>query len=242
MKTTLLSAVFAIASAFSFGQISITVGGATHASGTSYTYSSAGASVDVIAHATNTTAAPINLTVQRVIENQIPSWKDLICWGTSSDGGLSGQCYFNIQGINPYTTPDSYTVDPGDYGDFKATITPEDPDFGCGEYKYYFILDGTTILDSVEVVVCKTASVEELSPISVSVAPNPANSSFTVKANNANNATVKMVDVLGNLVLEETVMGPSKKVNTSNFRNGVYFVIVEAENKQPVNRKVIVRH
>ena len=47
---------------------------------------------------------------------------------------------------------------------------------------------------------------------------------------------------LGNVVLKETVMGSSKTINTSSFRNGVYFVRVEADNQRTINRKLIIRH
>ena len=162
---------------------------------------------------------------------------------TVSDGGLTGQCYNGIQASNPYVSPDAFVVQPGDNGVFKGTIKPKDPDYGCGDYRYYFIQDGTTILDSIDVTVCKTASIEEVTPaLSISVAPNPASSYFKVKTNDVVGATVQVVDVLGNVVLKETVMGSSKTINTENFRNGVYFVRVSANNQRPINRKVIVRH
>jgi hypothetical protein len=185
----------------------------------------------------------MTLTVERVIVNQISSWVDDMCWATSSDGGLTGQCYNGIQASNPYVSPDAFVVQPGDNGVFKGTIKPKDPDYGCGDYRYYFIQDGTTILDSIDVTVCKTASIEEVTPaLSISVAPNPASSYFKVKTNDVVGATVQVVDVLGNVVLKETVMGSSKTINTENFRNGVYFVRVSANNQRPINRKVIVRH
>lgn len=242
MKTTLLSILFAITSVSAFGQISITVGGAAHTSGTSYYYASDTNDVTVNALVNNTTSSPINLTVQRVMLNPISSWIDDLCWATSSDGGLSGQCYNSIQTSNPYNTPNTYTVDPGDNGIFKAIIKPKDPDYGCGDYRYYIIQNGSVVLDSIDVSVCKTLSVDELTPMTISVAPNPANDYFTVKMNDAKEATIKVVDVLGNIVLKETAIEGSKTISTSNLRNGVYFVTVEAEGQRPINRKVIVRH
>ena len=121
-------------------------------------------------------------------------------------------------------------------------ITPADPGYGVVTYRYE-VFDGTTLDAYVEVVVTKTASINEIKPVlAVSVAPNPASSNLKVTATGANGAKVKMVDVLGNVVLFETVVGTSKNINVANFRNGIYFVIVEAEGAKRVSRKVIVRH
>lgn len=231
-------------SSFSFGQVvSITVNGAAHTSGTSYTFPSDTNKIDVNGLVNNITASPITLSVERVILTPIASWVDDMCWATSSDGGLTGQCYNGIQASNPYLSPDAFVINPGDNGVFKGTIKPKDPDYGCGDYRYYFIQDGTTILDSIDVTVCKTASVEEVTPaLSISVAPNPASSYFKVKTNDVVGATVQVVDVLGNVVLKETVMESSKTINTSNFRNGVYFVRVTADKQRTINRKLIIKH
>ena len=205
-------------------------------------YASDTTKLSVNALVENTSAAPMELTIRRVIESPVSSWIDDLCWGSSSFP-VEGQCYNGIQATNPYTTFHIQTVNAGDNGILKASIKPKDPDYGCGDYKYYIVLDGTTILDSIEITVCKTASIEELVPaLSISVAPNPANSYFKVKTNNVEGATIQVVDVLGNVVLKETVMGTSKTINTESFRNGIYFVRVKADNQRPINRKVIVSH
>ncbi len=243
MKTLLLSTLFLIATSFTFGQISITVEGATHTSGVSYTYTSDTNAFSINALINNTSGSSLDLSIKRIIFNPLASWDEQLCWATSSDGGLSGQCYNNIQNTNPYTSPDSYVVNDGDNGVFKATIDPNDPDYGCSDYRYYIIQDGTVILDSIDITVCKSLSINEIKPsLAVTVAPNPANSYFTVKTKGVVGATIKMVDVLGNIVLKETVIGDSKAINTSNFKNGIYFIMVEAENQQQINRKIIVKH
>ncbi|MCJ8290288.1 MAG: T9SS type A sorting domain-containing protein [Crocinitomicaceae bacterium] len=241
MKTTLLSALFGIVSTFSFGQLSITIEGVPHTSGTVYTYASDTNTITINALVNNASGASMALTIKRVITSPVSSWKDDLCWGSSTNS-LEGQCYNGIQATNPYTTFHTQTVDPGDNGIFLAKIKPKDPDYGCGDYKYYIIQNGSILLDSIEITVCKTVSIEEITPLSIIVAPNPANSYVKVKINGVDGATVKVVDVLGNVVLKETVMGTSKIINTESFRNGVYFVRVEAESQRPVTRKIIVRH
>jgi len=242
MKTTLLSAFFSVIASLSFGQLSITVDGTPYASGSVLYYTSDTNVVVVDALVKNESGSSLNLTVERVIVNQIPSWVDDLCWGSTTDAGLNGQCYNSIQATNPFTTPPTQVVDNGDNGVFSGKIYPKDPDYGCGIYHYYFIQDATTILDSILVSVCKTASVDELDPLDISIVPNPAQSYVNVKTNGVEGTTIKMVDVLGNVVLKEAVLGTSKTINTSDFRNGIYFVTVEADGQRPVNRKVIVRH
>ena len=241
MKTTLLVALFGIISTFSFGQINLTIEGNPYISGTTYEITADTSDLIINGRVINNTGAPLDLIITRVIENPLPSWKDDLCWGSTS-GLTIGQCYNAIQATNPYTTPDIQTVNDGDEGLFQAKIKPKNPYYGCSEYKYY-IKEGATIFDSIQILVCKNVSVEELTPaLSITVAPNPASSYFTVKANSEDGATIQVVDVLGNVVLKETLMGSSKTINTESFRNGVYFVRVEAENQRPINRKVIVRH
>jgi hypothetical protein len=238
MKRVLLLTLVGMIANLSFGQISITVDGNPHTSGTPYIITSAGAQEGLQAAITSTSS--VNLTVERTITNPMPNWEDELCWGILN--GL-GQCYSGIETSNPYLTPSSYTIGQQTVGDFQAKITPNDPDFGCSDYKYYILQNGSVVLDSIEITVCKTASVEEVEPaLTLSVSPNPANEYFQVKMTNSNRMKVEMTDVLGNVVLKETVIGSSKTINTSNFRSGVYFVKVTAESQRPITRKVIVRH
>jgi hypothetical protein len=52
---------------------------------------------------------------------------------------------------------------------------------------------------------------------------------------------MRIVDVLGNVVSKETITG-TKKIDLSNFRNGVYFITIETSNGKTINRKLIVKH
>jgi len=241
MKTTLLSilAVTGI-SALSFGQIvTMEVGASGDISGTQIDYTTAGAEVVVDIHVENISGVSMDLTVKRERINEQASWTDYVCWGHETDP-FGGICY-PFYATNPWETPTALTVGDGEAGIIAAHINPLTPDFGCVVYRYT-IMDGATPLDSLDVGVCKTVSIEEAPSLTVSVAPNPANSYVKVKANGVEGATVKMVDVLGNVVLKETFIGSSKTINVSEFRNGIYFIRVEARGVKTINRKVIVRH
>lgn len=239
MKKTLLS-LLAIASftSLSFGQVEMSVGTSGDISGTQIDYTSAGAEVVVYVTVENTSSSSMDLTIERETTNPASGWTDYICWGHESDP-FGGVCY-PVSAQNPWVTGQSVTIPAGEAGEIQVHIKPEG-DNGCPVYRYT-VMDGATELSYLDISVCKSASTEELTPLTVSVAPNPAKSFVNVKTNGVEGATVKMVDVLGNVVLKETVMGSSKTINTSSFRNGIYFVIVEAEGSKPINRKVIVRH
>lgn len=77
---------------------------------------------------------------------------------------------------------------------------------------------------------------------SVNVSPNPASSHIMFSANSAIDFHVKMVDVLGNTILDESISEGAGKVDISKYRNGVYFVTLDAEGVKPITRKLIIRH
>lgn len=239
MKRTLLT-ILTIAgfAGLSFGQIEMSVGGSGDISGTQIDYSSAGAEVVVDVHVDNKSGSTLDLTIKRERINETTGWTDYLCWGHSTDQ-FGGVCY-PANAANPWTTGTAVTIPNNEAGVIAAHISPVG-DNGCTTYRYS-VMDGTTELAYLDVNVCKSLSVEEIAPLSITVAPNPASDYVKIKTTGAENATVKMVDVLGNVVLKETVMGTSKTINTESFRNGIYFVIVEAEGAKPINRKVIVRH
>ncbi|MCH2223571.1 MAG: T9SS type A sorting domain-containing protein [Crocinitomicaceae bacterium] len=182
-----------------------------------------------------------NWNVVRTRVNEQAAWSDYMCWGNSNDP-FGGNCYSSAQmDLTVWTTPSEASIPDGEAGKIKSYIIPADPDFGCVTYRYE-IMSGATLDAYVEVVVCKTASIEKIAALNVSVSPNPASSILNIATNGVAGAKVKMVDVLGNIVLSETVIGTSKSINVANFRNGIYFVIVEADGVKTISRKVVVRH
>ncbi|MBX3164985.1 MAG: T9SS type A sorting domain-containing protein [Bacteroidetes bacterium] len=75
----------------------------------------------------------------------------------------------------------------------------------------------------------------------LSVYPNPAHEQFTVYLPNANSIyTIKMINVLGSVVYEESVKNTSSlNINVANNAKGVYFLSVEA-NGEKATKKIIV--
>ena len=241
MKRTVLTLLtIAGFTAFSFGQIEMSIGASGDISGTQIDYSSAGAEVIVDVHVSNVSGVSRDLTILRERINETAGWTDYLCWGHSTDP-FGGTCYpASLMNYTSWTTPTEVTVGNGEGGTLAIHILPEGEN-GCTIYRYY-IMDGTTVLDSLDINVCKTASVEEIEPFSISVAPNPANAYVKIKTTGVDGASFKIVDVLGNVVIKESIMGASKTINTESFKNGVYFIIVESEGQKPINKKIIVRH
>jgi hypothetical protein len=239
MKRTLLT-ILTIASftGLSFGQIEMSVGASGDISGTQIDYASGGEEVVVDIHVENKTGASQDLTIQRVRTNETTGWTDYLCWGHSTDP-FGGVCY-PASALNPWVTATAVTVGDGEAGSIAVHIKPEG-DLGCTVYRY-IVMDGATELSFLDIGVCKSAAIEEITPLSITVAPNPANTFVNIKTNGVDGAAVKMMDVLGNVVLKQTVMGTSKTINTESFRNGIYFLVVEADGVKAINRKVIIRH
>ncbi|MBI1836563.1 MAG: T9SS type A sorting domain-containing protein [Flavobacteriia bacterium] len=172
-------------------------------------------------------------------------WEDGFCWGSTSNP-LIGNCYGNSQvNSNPWTTPNTNTghpsVDNGSSGTLLSDITPGGA--GQGHYRYLISLDGTTFIDSVDILVTSTAGIKDIkNNPSFSMSPNPANDIISLDVNDLNVTGIKMLDLLGNIVYTENNVSDNKKVDVSNFKNGVYFVVIEINGKATLNRKLVVKH
>jgi hypothetical protein len=173
-------------------------------------------------------------------------WTDFLCWGHSTDP-FGGTCFSSDQmPTNPWTTPGTqnvlFDIADGEYGKLKATIDPDDVMSGTAHYRYYISDDGANFTDSVDLFIDFTASIKQVKEeVTVNVQPNPASDYAIITLNNADNGTIRIVDVLGNVVSKETISG-TKKIDLSNFRNGVYFITIETSNGKTINRKLIVKH
>jgi len=171
----------------------------------------------------------------REIISQPADWSNYYCWGAD---GLVGNCY--PASADVLYNSNAETIPTGGAGRLSTYITS--PSSGTATYRYHVSTDGQTYIGFVDLIVNSVLEIIEAPVLTFNVAPNPANENITITTTGVNNSTVKMVDVLGNVVLEEAIIGDAKKVNVAKFRNGVYFIIVQAEGVKPVTRKVIVRH
>ena len=72
----------------------------------------------------------------------------------------------------------------------------------------------------------------------LSVYPNPATTEINV--DNAQNATIQLIDMLGNVIFTKTSASNNEIVSTSQLTSGTYFVKVTTLNES-VSRKIVVR-
>lgn len=220
-------------------QSSITVdGSSTVISGGNYTENLTSAVtdlhvVDFIVH--NETGSTQQWKITRKHINNPSGWEEYLCWGLN---GAFGNCYpHNANAVWSSLNEPIFT---DSSGRLSTYITA--PSGGTGHYRYYVSTDGVNFIDSVDLIINNTLSVEEKASLAINVSPNPASDNLTINTNGVTETNVRIVDVLGNVVLSEKLYNGKKTLDISRFRNGVYFVTVEAEGVKPVTRKVIVRH
>lgn len=241
MKKTLLTlaAGLFIASGSIAQNISIYESGQTvNVSGQALTYEVTGAvtnhhMIDFEFNNLGQTDAPWIIT--RRIMSQPVTWGNTYCWGIL---GQIGNCY-PVSGDEYF---DSQLLDIPAGGAGLVSTYVDSPESGSSHYRYYVSTDGSTYEDSVDIVVTSIATINEVAPsLTVNVAPNPASDYVKVTAQGVQEASVRIIDILGNVILTTTIQ-ESKTIDVSEFRNGIYFISVESKGVKAVNRKVIVRH
>jgi PKD repeat protein len=87
-----------------------------------------------------------------------------------------------------------------------------------------------------------TSGINESSISDFGIFPNPNTGTFEIKLNNLNfqNATVSMINMLGELLLEKNISNnTSVKFDASAFSQGIYYIKVKTENSTYI-RKVII--
>jgi len=249
MKKTLLS-LFAIAgfSALASAQVEMYVDGGTtdYAGGGVYNVMAVDASELILEiHVENHSGSTQDWFVSRTRIDRPTSWVDFLCWGHESDQ-FGGQCIdAQTMDSDPWSMQanQAVTLLDGEYGFISAHITPSLADPAVVTYRYYVGEDGDPFQDSMDVVVAlSAASIAEVAPsLAVTVSPNPASDYVNVTTEGVDGATVRIMDVLGNKIMTSKITG-SKTIDVSEYRNGIYFIIVESKGVKTVNRKVIIRH
>jgi hypothetical protein len=200
---------------------------------------------DVPFHINNETGLTKQWRVTRYQLNVPTGWSDYLCWGHGTDP-FGGTCFSSAQmNANPWTSSASqslqFDVNDGEFAKLKATIDADDWTSGTAHYRYY-IVEGNTNIDSVDLVIQFTASVAPIKePISVSIVPNPATDFIQISMNGIESASFKMVDALGSTIIKETI-NSNKKINTSDYKSGLYFIVFDIPGQKPITRKVIIKH
>jgi hypothetical protein len=206
-----------------------------------------GAAFDLTFDVYNNTANTQKWRITR-LQMSIPAgWADGLCWGHATDP-FGGSCYSSTQmNSSPWTSPGGaavlFDLLPGEYGKMKTDFNPADGISGTGHYRYYITnASGTTYLDSVDVIVDYVADVKPLKdPVTVTLVPNPADDYINISVSGTESFQFKILDAMGSTIMRDQVSA-TKKINTSEFKSGVYFISFEGQATKPFTRKVIIRH
>ena len=108
------------------------------------------------------------------------------------------------------------------------------------------LIDYSEVLDDRSKWIVESAllSVDDQVKVSASIRvyPNPAEERFTISFRGINNAKVKIFNMLGKMVFEESTSYQSIVINNNNrFQSGLYLVRVEADNHKVLITKLIVK-
>ena len=206
----------------------------------------AGGILEVKFVVTNTTGSDQQWKITRKKLAVPSSWVDQVCWPPL--------CY-NASG-DLYSTPNSggnpapiivdggSTTTGGLNAELKPRITPDINSAAYAMYRYY-IADANTgvYLDSIDLNVNFTLSTNTIKPNPViSVSPNPASEYVTINLGQTENASVKVVDVLGKVVYTDVISGGQKTIALGEFKNGVYILVIDSPGTKTINKRLIVRH
>ncbi|MBU0763414.1 MAG: T9SS type A sorting domain-containing protein, partial [Bacteroidetes bacterium] len=74
----------------------------------------------------------------------------------------------------------------------------------------------------------------------VTVFPNPANTHFTVMSSSTIER-IRIVDIIGRTVLEQAVGNGSYRIETADFRNGMYLLEVETANGITISKVQVMK-
>ena len=75
----------------------------------------------------------------------------------------------------------------------------------------------------------------------IAVYPNPNNGHFSIENTNAEKQLIRLYDVNGNLVLEQTILQGINQVNASHLAEGVYTLSITGESGRSNHRVLLIR-
>lgn len=203
-------------------------------------------------HVYNMTGTDQQFRLKRVRVSVPSDWKDNLCWPPTCFTNVQNQetnGYYITPGSGAWTAPEildgGSDLATGGPAEIKPQIYPGQ--LGSSATYKYIVTDmsGDTHYDSVTIVVnyfdVLNISTIQKSTTELTMSPNPASDLVTIQAEGITDGKIRIVDVLGNLVYTGE-FNNAKKLNTSEFRNGVYFITVQNASNKGLTKKLVVRH
>ena len=193
--------------------------------------------LELLLNVENNTLSDKQWRLKRIIEN-----------GTNSDWNSSfsfeSSC-FSFTNTSPYCTPENsftqiYTPSGGS-DDIQFHINMLS--YGMGKYKL-FLGDCDTDEDSIEIYInnyIDAGLFEKNELFSFAMYPNPSNNQFTIQLKNSTKSNVKIIDLIGNIVYSE-IINSTSIINTTELKNGIYFVEMETDGVKSHAQKLEIKH
>lgn len=247
MKKTLLS-IFTIcllgltAQAQSSIQIFDGVNSTTNVAGTTINVALSGNSFEGFFKVKNLTNRNLLAKVTRTQIN--PPSMDMVeelCWGPYPDPNAEGNCVPVDITLASWTSS-AKTI--ASEGNALIEIHFYEIELPANlHYRYYIEDDLGNKLDSVDVKASGALAVKEIknNTASFNVFPNPASDVINVAIQGSADNSVRIVDVLGKVLYEDKI-GMNKKIDVSNFNNGVYVMTIYSNGKVAQTKRLVVRH
>ena len=173
------------------------------------------------------------------------TYKIKLTWERPTASGLSGYYLYRKRGEDgSYERIKLLSANATSYTDNTANVQG---DYYYRLYAYYSATDCTSSPASVLYdpnlfylhVYYSPTSVDDNEAVSVSLYPNPADHSLVIEAESMSHITV--CNLLGQVVFEQDVDGKQLNINTSDWNEGMYLIVLQSE-LGIVTRRVSILH
>ena len=188
----------------------------------------------------NTTAVALPIQVERYVIDQVPNWQDQYCWGSTDPLNFQGGCHsYGLMSTNPWTC-NLVDIDPLPIkGSLLVDVFNNGP--GCGHYRYTMLINNVRI-DSIDIIVCSTVGMEELSTESLQVYPNPTTESIQFQTpNSIYFESYQLIDITGKTV-QLGRLDATQSIDVHELVDGVYYVTLESDAGAFFTQRFSVKH
>lgn len=144
-----------------------------------------------------------------------------------------GSGFVNVDNLGQYS------------GAYTDTLTISNVTLSQNNYEYRFFTYEIGCMDTSAVAhlfVTTSVGVNSVTnDATIELYPNPVSEQFTITSTNYKGCNISIIDVLGNVVYQSKLFNQQSIINMSGQSKGIYFVKIDDENKNTINKKIIVR-
>jgi Secretion system C-terminal sorting domain len=182
-----------------------------------------------------------NLNIGDTIKTYVGSWGNPPTYVTSIDSILVGTHYnkrFNLQGVG--ANGDTSLIE--GIGSTNGLLESLN-EFEANATLLCFSRDAQTYFPSYSTGYCAPLSItENTTNNEITISPNPTTSQTIITfSSEQKNTKLKVLNVLGETIQQLTTNNQQLILDMSGFAKGIYFVRIEDEKKNVVNRKIVVQ-